>query len=71
MSRSMIAVQLCETAMTMIQRVLGGNGLRESGRFDRLFRDFQAMPLHITIHRDRVSEAIGRNLIGLEPTNPF
>lgn len=71
MSLSMIAVQLCDTAMDLVQRVLGGNGLRESGRFERLYRDFQAMPLHITVHRDRVSEALGRNLLGLEPINTF
>ena len=71
MSLGMIAVELCETAMGLVQRVLGGNGLRESGRFHCLFRDFQAAPLHIIVHRDRVSEALGRNLLGLEPTNRF
>ncbi len=71
MSVSMASVQLCEAAMELVQRVFGGNGLREGGRFDRLHRDFQAIPLHITVHRDRVSEAVGRNLRGLAPANPF
>jgi alkylation response protein AidB-like acyl-CoA dehydrogenase len=71
MSVSMASVQLCESAMELVQRVLGGNGLREGGRFDRLYRDFQSIPLHITVHRDRVSEAVGRNLLGLDPKNPF
>ena len=36
-----------------------------------LVRDFQAIALHVTVQRDRVSEALGRNLLGLEPTNRF
>jgi 3-hydroxy-9,10-secoandrosta-1,3,5(10)-triene-9,17-dione monooxygenase len=71
MSVSMASVQLAESAMELVQRVLGGNGLREGGGFDRLYRDFQAIPLHITVHRDRVSEAVGRSLLGLAPKNPF
>lgn len=71
MAFSLSAVQSCQRAMELIQRTLGGNGLRESRRFDRLYRDFQAMPLHITVHRDRVAEMLGRNLLGLPATNTF
>lgn len=65
------ALALCEEAMTLITRVLGGNGLREGDDFERRLRDFHAMPLHINAHRDRVNEQIGRHLLGLETTNPF
>ncbi len=29
------------------------------------------MPLHINAHIDRVSEQVGRHLLGLETDNPF
>ncbi|MFK7916359.1 MAG: acyl-CoA dehydrogenase family protein [Pseudomonadales bacterium] len=71
MSASMQALQLCDEAMRLMLRVQGGNGLREGASFERRYRDFQAMPLHINAHRDRVSEQVGRALLGLETTNPF
>ena len=70
-SASMQALQLCDEAMRLILRVLGGNGLREGGTFERRYRDFQAMPLHINAHRDRVTEQLGRHLLGLPTENPF
>jgi alkylation response protein AidB-like acyl-CoA dehydrogenase len=70
-SASMQALQLCDEAMRLILRVLGGNGLREGGTFERRYRDFQAMPLHINAHRDRITEQLGRHLLGLETENPF
>jgi len=70
-SASMQALQLCDDAMRLILRVLGGNGLREGGTFERRYRDFQAMPLHINAHRDRVTEQFGRHLLGLQTQNPF
>ncbi len=71
MSASMQALQFCDEAMRLMLRVQGGNGLREGTSFERRYRDFQAMPLHINAHRDRVSEQVGRALLGLETTNPF
>lgn len=68
---SMISLRLCDEAMRLILRVLGGNGLREGQSFERRYRDFQAMPLHINAHPDRVSEQIGRNALGLPTDNPF
>ncbi len=68
---SMQALACCDDAMRLILRVLGGNGLREGANFERRYRDFQAMPLHINAHRDRVSEQIGRHLLGLPTENPF
>ena len=68
---SMQALQLCDDAMRLVLRVLGGNGLREGTAFERRYRDFQAMPLHINVHRDRVTEQFGRHLLGLETDNPF
>jgi hypothetical protein len=47
-------------------RTLGGNGLRESGSFERRFRDYQAAALHITAHPDRVREMTGRWLLGVD-----
>lgn len=71
MSASMAALQLCDEALRLQVRVMGGNGLREGPAFERRYRDFQAMPLHINAHQDRVSEQFGRHLLGLPPENPF
>jgi 3-hydroxy-9,10-secoandrosta-1,3,5(10)-triene-9,17-dione monooxygenase len=71
LAASMTALRLCDEAMRLILRVLGGNGLREGGAFERRYRDFQAMPLHINVHPDRVSEQYGRHLLGLPTENPF
>ncbi|MCZ6895672.1 MAG: acyl-CoA dehydrogenase family protein [Gammaproteobacteria bacterium] len=67
----MQAVLLCDEAMRLILRVLGGNGLREGTDFERRYRDFQAMPLHINGHCDRITEQMGRYTLGLETTNPI
>ena len=71
MAAGMTAARLCDDAMRLILRVLGGNGLREGPSFERRYRDFQAMPLHINAHPDRVTEQYGRNLLGLPTENPF
>ncbi len=65
------AILLCDDAMKLLLRVLGGNGLREGTDFERRFRDFQAMPLHINGHVDRLTEQLGRISLGLESQNPF
>ena len=65
------ALNLCDDAMRLVLRVLGGNGLRESGSFERRYRDFQALPLHILVHQDRVTEQIGRELLGLDSRSPL
>ena len=70
-SAGMQAVLLCDEAMKLILRVLGGNGLREGAEFERRYRDFQAMPLHINGHVDRITEQLGRISLGLESQNPF
>jgi len=67
----MQAVLLCDEAMKLILRVLGGNGLREGTDFERRYRDFQAMPLHINGHIDRITEQLGRIAVGLDSQNPF
>jgi len=67
----MQAVMLCDEAMKLILRVLGGNGLREGTDFERRYRDFQAMPLHINGHIDRITEQLGRITVGLDSQNPF
>lgn len=67
----MQAVLSCEEAMRLIQRVLGGNSLREGTDFERRFRDFCAMPLHINGHVDRVTEQLGRISLGLDAQNPI
>ncbi|MCB1745636.1 MAG: hypothetical protein H6977_10120 [Gammaproteobacteria bacterium] len=67
----MQAVQLCDEVMKLTLRVLGGNGLREGTDFERRYRDFQAMPLHINGHVDRISEQTGRVMLGLDAQNPF
>ncbi len=65
------ALSLCDDALRLMQRVMGGNGLREGVDFERRLRDFQAMPLHINAHQDRVTEQIGRYQLGLRTVNPF
>ena len=65
------ALQLCDQAMTLLLRVMGGNGLRQGPNFERRYRDFQAMPLHINAHQDRINEMYGRHLLGLPAENPF
>ncbi len=70
-SAGMQALLLCEEAMKLTLRVLGGNGLREGTDFERRYRDFQAMPLHINGHVDRITEQLGRIALGLESQNPF
>jgi 3-hydroxy-9,10-secoandrosta-1,3,5(10)-triene-9,17-dione monooxygenase len=65
------ALQLCDESMRLLLRVMGGNGLREGPSFERRLRDFQAMPLHINAHQDRVNEQVGRHLLGLGAENPF
>lgn len=70
-SAGMQAVLLCDEAMTLVLRVLGGNGLREGTDFERRYRDFQAMPLHINGHIDRITEQLGRLSLGLATQNPF
>ncbi len=67
----MQAVLNCDEAMKLILRVLGGNGLREGTDFERRYRDFQAMPLHINGHIDRITEQVGRIALGLDSMNPF
>jgi len=70
-SAGMQAVLLCDEAMNLVLRVLGGNGLREGTDFERRYRDFRAMPLHINGHVDRITEQLGRVSLGLETQNPF
>ena len=56
--------------MSLLHRTQGGTALREGGAFDRRYRDFRAMPVHINVHQDRVTHQLGRHLLGLE-LNPF
>jgi len=67
----MQAVLLCDESMKLVLRVLGGNGLRAGTDFERRSRDFQAMPLHINGHVDRITEQAGRHAVGLPTLNPI
>ena len=60
------ALDQLRQAMDELLSTQGGNGLRESGSFERRWRDFQAMPLHINAHRDRAHHQIGRFVLGEE-----
>lgn len=68
---SMVAVRLCGEVMQHLLHVQGGNGLREGGPFERRYRDFQAMRLHINAHPDRVAELVGKYLLGVAIDAPF
>lgn len=65
------ALRLCREAMDQVLTVLGGNGLRESGSFERRYRDVAAMVLHINAHPDRVYDKVGRDLMGVAPVSRF
>jgi alkylation response protein AidB-like acyl-CoA dehydrogenase len=65
------ALRLCRDAMDHVLTVLGGNGLRECGSFERRYRDVTAMPLHINAHPDRVYDKVGRQLLGVAPVTKF
>jgi alkylation response protein AidB-like acyl-CoA dehydrogenase len=67
---SAFALEACDRAMHHVLKVVGGNGLRDRHPFERRFRDFQSMPLHINAHEDRVTERYGRHLLGL-PLDKF
>jgi len=71
LSYPMVALRLCDEAMRLLLRVQGGNGLREGGSFERRYRDFQAMPLHINAHPDRVGELVGKFVLGVANDAPF
>lgn len=64
MAQASAALRQMAQAMDLLQRSLGGNGLRESQPFERRHRDFQPMPLHINAHPDRVDLRLGRHLLG-------
>jgi len=66
MALSTSALDQLGQAMALLLRCQGGNGLRESHDFNRRWRDFQAMPLHINAHRDRVHHQLGRFTLGEE-----
>jgi alkylation response protein AidB-like acyl-CoA dehydrogenase len=64
------ALEQLSEAMSALLSTQGGNGLREGGSFERRWRDFQAMPLHINAHRDRAHHQIGRFVLD-EALEPF
>lgn len=70
MAVSTAALDQLAEAMALILRSSGGNGLRESASLERRWRDFQAMPLHINAHVDRVTHQVGRFTLG-EELEPF
>ena len=70
MAVTTMAVEQLDEAMSLLHRTQGGTALREGGAFERRYRDFRAMPVHINVHQDRVTHQLGRHLLGLE-LNPF
>lgn len=70
MALSTSAINQLTEAMSLIVRSSGGNGLREGRPLERRWRDFQAVPLHINAHQDRVHHQLGRFTLGLD-LEPF
>ena len=66
MSVVSMSVEQQAEAMRLLERTQGGNGLREGGTFERRYRDFRAMPLHINVHQDRVTHQLGRFVLDIE-----
>jgi 3-hydroxy-9,10-secoandrosta-1,3,5(10)-triene-9,17-dione monooxygenase len=67
---SVVVIGLCQQAMELLLRTLGGNGLREGGSFERRWRDVAAMGVHINAHPDRVWSRLGQLLLD-QPLNRF
>jgi alkylation response protein AidB-like acyl-CoA dehydrogenase len=67
---SVTVIGLCQDAMALLLRTLGGNGLREGGTFERRWRDVAAMGVHINAHPDRVWPRLGQLLLD-QPLNRF
>ena len=65
------ALEQCDTAMRCLVKVVGGNGLRQGLGFERRWRDFQALPIHINTHPDRVSRLLGRQALDLTTVDQF
>ena len=65
-----MAVDQLAEAIEVLVSTLGGNGLREGSPFERWVRDLRAMPLHINVHRDRISHQLGRLALGVD-LDPF
>ncbi|WP_419552069.1 acyl-CoA dehydrogenase family protein [Candidatus Poriferisodalis sp.] len=70
MAVTTMAVEQLDEAMALLNRAQGGTALREGGTFERRYRDFRAMPVHINVHYDRITHQVGRYALGLE-LNPF
>ncbi|WP_420622873.1 acyl-CoA dehydrogenase family protein [Candidatus Poriferisodalis sp.] len=70
MAVTTMAVEQLDEAMALLNRAQGGTALREGGTFERRYRDFRAMPVHINVHYDRITHQVGRYVLGLE-LNPF
>jgi len=71
MGAAVSALRLCDEALSLLVRVMGANGLREGPAFERRWRDFQAIPIHLNTHPDRVSEIMGRHILGLTMEQTF
>jgi alkylation response protein AidB-like acyl-CoA dehydrogenase len=67
---SVVVLRLCDEAMRVLARTLGGNALRESGAFERHRRDLAGMVVHINAHPDRVHPRVGQLLLDV-PANRF
>ena len=70
MSIVSMAVNQLSEAMQLLEKSQGGTSLREGGNFERRYRDFRAMPLHINVHEDRVNHQLGRYVLGID-REPF
>ena len=62
-----------EVRIGLIKAAIWGNtteeGIRHNVTFERRYRDFLAMPLHINGHVDRITEQLGRISLGLPAQN--
>jgi 3-hydroxy-9,10-secoandrosta-1,3,5(10)-triene-9,17-dione monooxygenase len=67
---AVVVIGICQQAMELLLRTLGGNGLREGGSFERRWRDVAAMGVHINAHPDRVWPRLGQLLLD-QPLNRF
>ncbi len=70
MSIVSMAVNQLSEAMQLLEKTQGGTALREGGSFERRYRDFRAMPLHINVHEDRINHQLGRYVLGID-REPF
>ena len=65
------AANLCDDAITLLQKTLGSSTITSSNPIQRFVRDVRVLTSHGAIRLDPQAEQNGRRLLGLEPFAMF